>query len=150
MKRILGLVVIILIVSCESEEETKFHYSDFHNLTIMDPYEGISNDENAQDTVFYLFGTNNAMTKIRFDYSETDGVAILEKKDTVTSLYYLENNSLIMTTAKLDETFNLEPIFGKDYAEWKVLTLNSDTMIVDAYSYGGQRLKAGHWGFSVQ
>jgi hypothetical protein len=35
-------------------------------------------------------------------------------------------------------------------AEWKVLKLNSDTMIVDGFSHGNQRLKVGHWGFSVQ
>ena len=139
-----------MLISCEKDNSLTLHYSDFDNLTLMDPYEDYNFNNVAQDTVYYFFKADSSLTKIRYDYSIENNQVYLEKMDTIECIFYLNGNSLVTTSFKLDETINLSPQFGKDYAEWKVLTLNVDTMIVDAYAFSEQHTKVGHWGFSVQ
>ena len=150
MKNIAGLLFIALLIACgNNNDETKLSYADFDQLTIIDAFEDMEHNDNAQDTVYYQFSKNQTMQKTRLNYIEEDGVVTLAGKDIIKCIYYLENNSVFMALHN-DEMGKILPSFGKDYAEWEVQELNADTLIVDAYSHGDKRLKLGHWGFSVE
>jgi len=150
MKLITALLLLTLLIACgNNNDETKLSYADFDQLSIMDAFEDMGHNDNVQDTVYYQFNKNQTMQKIRLNYIEEDGVITLAGKDIIKCIYYLKNNSIFMTLHD-DEMGKILPSFGKDYAEWKVLELNADTLIVDAYTHGDKRLKVGHWGFSVE
>ncbi|GAO29935.1 hypothetical protein [Geofilum rubicundum] len=148
MKIFLTLLVLVILLSCEKED----HQIDarlLKNYVIMDPYEdAVSFDDVAQDTVYYFFKENDKMTKVRLNYSLVDDAIILESRDTVECLYYTESNHVFMTVDWDNETMPV-PGFGKDFNEWAIVKLNSDTLVVDWFQNGESRIKVGRVGFSV-
>jgi len=148
MKKIILLLSILTFIACQKEKEA-IDISMIKNYIIMDPYEAWTNaDDVIQDTVYYHFKENNKMTKIRFNYSMINDTISLESKDTVECIYYAESNHLFMTV-DWDNQEYIALSFGKDNNEWVVLELNTDTLIVDLYQNGTERIKVGHYGFSV-
>jgi hypothetical protein len=142
IKIALGGLLLFTIIGCEKDET--IDASQIINYVVMDPFEGsIEFGDAIQDTVYYYFNDNNKMLKIRYDYALIQGDVKLDKIDSVNCIYYVSENHLSMT---IETTDFYVPYFGKDFNEWKILELNSDTLIIDQYFNG---TKVGHFGFCV-
>lgn len=143
--KVKGILFVVLMSILGCKKENYFDVENLYNLKFFNSYETYALVEPVNDTIYYWFQPNGEMLKIGRDYSIKNGAVKLTSIDTIKYSYWMDKDFLYWHLHP-SENGKLLPIFGQDNGEWKILKLNSDTMVVDLYY---QKKKFGHMGFKA-